>query len=367
MKKIVFGITSLDVGGAERVLVDLVNRLCKDYDITILTIYENGELEKEVNNKIKLISIYPSKYKDLSIINKKFKSLLFSSSLYLKYLYNKYLKDKYDLEIAFLEGPITSLFAQSSSTNKIAWVHTDISKHLINNIRKKQADDDYQKYSKIVFVSKDSLDGFNRLFKIDVMKLIIHNYMDVDLIINKAKLYNSSEIIKQSGIPVFLTVCRLVKVKAIDRLILVSKKLLENGYNHKFYIVGDGPEHEMISTLIDNFEMKDNFILLGQKGNPYPYMKKTDYFVLPSLYEGYPMVLVEAMSLEKNIIITDTGAREVLDSYDNKLIVDNSFDGLYDGLKKVISGKKKFSKDIKVNYYGEKILKQIIKLIEGDQ
>ena len=54
MKKILFGITSLTLGGAERVLVDLANKLCEKYDITIFTIYANGELEKELNSKVKL-------------------------------------------------------------------------------------------------------------------------------------------------------------------------------------------------------------------------------------------------------------------------------------------------------------------------
>ena len=53
MKKILFGITSLTLGGAERVLVDLANALCDKYEITIFTIYAKGELEKQLNNKIK--------------------------------------------------------------------------------------------------------------------------------------------------------------------------------------------------------------------------------------------------------------------------------------------------------------------------
>ena len=66
MKKILFGITGLTIGGAERVLVDLVNKLSCDYDITIFTIYSKGELEKELNKNIKLKSLYNKSYKELS-------------------------------------------------------------------------------------------------------------------------------------------------------------------------------------------------------------------------------------------------------------------------------------------------------------
>ena len=58
MKKIIFGITDLSLGGAERVLVDLTNELSNKYDITIFTLYPNGNLEKELNKNIKLINCY---------------------------------------------------------------------------------------------------------------------------------------------------------------------------------------------------------------------------------------------------------------------------------------------------------------------
>lgn len=71
MKKILFGITSLTLGGAERVLVDLSNALCDKYEITIFTIYAKGELEKQLNNKIKLKSLYDEAYLELSPLKKK--------------------------------------------------------------------------------------------------------------------------------------------------------------------------------------------------------------------------------------------------------------------------------------------------------
>ncbi len=92
MKKILFGITSLTLGGAERVLVDLANKLCEKYDITIFTIYANGELEKELNSKVKLKSLYNVSYKELSNIKKHFtiplKVLLGKRKIYKKFIKN---------------------------------------------------------------------------------------------------------------------------------------------------------------------------------------------------------------------------------------------------------------------------------------
>ena len=110
MKKILFGITSLTLGGAERVLVDLANALCDKYEITIFTIYAKGELEKQLNNKIKLKSLYDEAYLELSPLKRKFVVPL-EVLLLKKKIYKKYIKDNYDVEIAFLEGPITRLFS----------------------------------------------------------------------------------------------------------------------------------------------------------------------------------------------------------------------------------------------------------------
>lgn len=75
MKKILFGITSLTLGGAEKVLVDLANELSKKYDVTILTIYAKGEFEKKLNSKVKLKSIYNFQFNDMSNFKKKLTAL----------------------------------------------------------------------------------------------------------------------------------------------------------------------------------------------------------------------------------------------------------------------------------------------------
>ena len=80
-------------------------------------------------------------------------------------------------------------------------------------------------------------------------------------------------------------------------------------------------------------------MLLGKKENPYPYIKNATYFCLLSKFEGYGMVIEEAKILNKPIIITDTAAREALANYKNSEILDNTEEGIYDGLKKAIENK----------------------------
>ena len=163
----------------------------------------------------------------------------------------------------------------------------------------------------------------------------------------------------------FLEVARLVPQKAIDRIIKVHSKLVkELGKTHNFYIIGDGPEREKLQELINKYNVNDTFYLLGKMENPYPYIKKANYFCLLSKFEGYGMVLEEAKILNKPIIITNTAAREAVEGYESAKIVENSEEGIYKELKNIIQNKKTNENKIE-KYDNSSRLNEIIELI-GD-
>ena len=367
MKKIVFGITSLGVGGAERVLLDIVNELDEKYDITLFTLYSGGAFEKELSEKIKLISLNKSTYEDLGAIKKRL------IPLYIlicgKSIYKKYIKDKYDVEISFLEGPITRLFRHKSIAKKIAWIHTDISKIFGRGIKakiKKKVDKGiYKKYDKIVFVSIDSKEKFNDLYETEEFlknEEIIYNYINKERILKKASEDTEKIDIEENKTSI-VTVARLVKPKAIDRFIKVHKKLIEEGFIHNVYIIGDGPEKDNLEKQIKDLKVEETFKLLGQKENPYPYIKKTDYFALLSEYEGYGMVIEESKILNKNIIITNTGAKEAIEGYDKSIIVENNEEAIYEGLKQILSNNIVFNNKENV-YDNSNLLEEVKRIIE---
>lgn len=374
MKKILFGITSLTLGGAERVLVDLANALCDKYEITIFTIYAKGELEKQLSKKLKVKSLYNVEYNDLTNIKRSIiplKILLNRKNIYKKYIY-----DNYDVEIAFLEGPITRLFSiNNKNTKKIAWIHNDITKVFGNGLKsklKKILDKKiYSKYDTIVFVSEDNLKKFNKEYKDirnkylePIKKEVIYNYIDKENIIKKAEEKN--DIVFNKDRINFVTVARLVEQKGIDRLIEIHSRLIKNGLKHNFYIIGDGPEKEKLEILIKKQKIEETFKLLGKKENPYPYIKKADYFCLLSRFEGYGMVLEEAKILDKPIIITDTAAREAVENYENARIFKNTEDGIYNGLENIIlnNNKEKLKNDNKFEYDNKNIIEKIERLME---
>ena len=282
-------------------------------------------------------------------------------------LYKKYIKGKYDVEIAFLEGPITWIFSCPGNARKIAWVHNDI-EDVFGSGEKAKAKQElnkeaYLKYDELIFVSQDNLNKFQRYFKGNkVMKRVIYNYLDCDLVLQKAMDGEAPEI--KDDMISFVQVSRLVEQKAVGRLIEVHKKLLDDGFMHRIYIVGDGPLKEELQNKIKELGVEETFVLLGKRENPYPYIKAADYFLLASYYEGYGMVLVEAKTLNKYIIITDSAAREALLEYDNKLILKNDDKGIYDGLKNVIKKHPKAKVTKKDTF--KKILDEVSKLIEGE-
>lgn len=374
MKKILFGITSLTIGGAERVLVDLSNKLQEkdDFEINIFTIYSKGDFEKSLNKNIKVISLYDKSYDELSKIQKILIPLkiLFCK----KSIYKKHIKGDYDVEIAFLEGPITRLFSiKNKKAKKIAWIHNDMSlvfgKGIKAKIKRSIDRKIYSKYSTLVFVSDDNRNKFEQIYPDlrnseleKVHKRVVYNYIDKDLVLEKAKENPEVEFTKSELN--FVSVCRLVEQKAIERLIEVHKKLINDKYMHKFYIVGGGPLKEKLETKIKGEGLEETFILLDAKENPYPYVKQADYFCLLSYFEGYPMVVEEAKILNKEILITDTAAREVVKDYKNSSIFENSEEGIYQGLKEIIQKSKlKGKKTEAIEYDNEKIIDKVIKLL----
>ena len=191
-KKILFGITSLQLGGAERVLVDIVNKLSKKYDITIFSIYDKGELKADLNTEINFKSLYNCKYEELNKLKRiwiPIKILLFG-----KVIYRRKIKSNYDVEVAFLEGPITRLISSKNTRcKKIAWIHTDIQqvcgdgkKAKIKGFIDKKV---YEKYDNLVFVSKDNMEKFQKIYpSIEQSKMrVIYNYINSELVKEKSK------------------------------------------------------------------------------------------------------------------------------------------------------------------------------------
>ena len=369
MKKILFSVGSLQIGGAETVMVDIINNIYKDFDITVLLIEKRGSLIESLNSNIKVkyltksseycdnkLSAYLNMIK-LSLIYR----FLSKKKWYVNRIYKKVLKDTYDTEIAFLAGVPSDIISRSPNkkSKKISWIHSCVDKY------------SYQKYltlakkfDVIVGVSKKSLDIFEQTYQdIKCKTILLNNYVDVTKIINKSNM-NFDNIFSKNKIN-FLSLGRLSSEKGFDRIINVAKKY------HKtinFYIGGIGNLETELKEQINKNNIK-NVYLTGLLKNPYPYIKNADVFLLSSRSEAYPTVVIEAMILKKFIISTNcAGVEEILEKYENKIIINNSDDSLENGIYKYLEFKKYNNNNddnsfIKQN---EKNLELLKKVIGGD-
>lgn len=356
MKKVLFVVHTLQIGGAEKVLLNVLKNIDKrKYSITVFALVDDGILIEQLK-KIKGIN-YKSGFKAYfkkARVNKNARFHRIASRLmgniwkkYLKkiknsseILYKKFIKEKYDVEIAFLEGKVAKFVSYSNNPNskKIAWIHTDISKG-VNYIFKSEQEeiDCYSKFDKIVCVSSDVKKCFVQKTGINDNVYIQPNPIDSNDILRKSK-ENIEMDLNQNGL-IVCTVGRLVKQKGYDRLLEAHKRLIDEKINHSLCIIGEGTERLQLQEYIKNNKLEKTVYLMGYCNNPYKYVKNADIFICASRVEGLSSALLEATILEKVIVSTDCpGCRDILgDNNENALIVNNSTDGIYEGLKKILT------------------------------
>lgn len=358
-KKILIRIGSLRHGGAEKVLVTFLKNLSPhQYEIDLLLNLYSGKYLSEVPKWVNILylnkgeMITTNRIQDIP--QKAFRiTYQYLLKKFPKLLYNGVLKGKkYDVEFAAIHGFRDEILnSPISSSKKIIWIHNDLRKTEFHNytdgeIRK------FFEFDKIMVISEHIQNDFENLAKNDTEKqkiVRIYNPLDTDEILNKVN-EEAKNYTFMSNIPTFVSVGTVFPQKGFDRLLRVHKKLLDESFQHKILIIGDGYDFENIQQLKAELGINETATMLGFTSNPYPYFKKADFYILSSRYEGYPTVLFEAITLKKNIIATDvSGVREMLNSGELGLIVENSEEGIYEGMKKALTSPQSF------NIYQEKL------------
>ena len=356
MKKILFILPSLAVGGLERVQVSIANALVKrGYDVTVMIFNPKYDLANELDSRVKLIhKPYKSHHimRKIPYIRHKFyDDGMWETRASAKKLYKYYVgKEKYDVEIGFFRGlPIKIISGSTNQSSiKLAWVHSDfkVCKGIANNFKDMQAvRNAYAKMDKIICVSKQAQEGFIEKIGYEGKAATVYNLLPVDEILRKSK--EPIELKKQR--PILCSVGRLNEEKGYARLINAVEKLNANALDFDLWLIGDGGDREKLETLAKEKGL-NNVYFFGQQNNPYKYMKQADLYVCSSLYEGYNLTVAEALILGVPVLSTKcTGPCEILDNGKYGAIVENSEEGLYQGLKELLSDPNKLL------YYREKV------------
>lgn len=341
-KKLMFLIESMIVGGAERVLIDLANSLDpKKYDITVITIFKES-VYKDYNSAFSEM-FKPHIHRHYLIDNtSKWKYTLFNytfNHLPKKWLHYLLIGKKYDVEIAFYEGFPTIFLAHSSNSHskKIAWLHYGNGFQNLSASKKKKTIDIYSHFDQIVGVSKGVCNNFKKRVCNSLPIDVKYNIIDEKEIIQKA---NAFVVERKVDRPLFVSVGRLTPVKGFDRLLKVCHYLIKQNYQFDLWLIGEGPERKKLEKLINEYHLEKNVSLLGNQQNPFPYVKIADWYICSSYAEGFSTSMTEATILEIPIISTlCAGTKELLGENEYGLVVDNSEDGLFNGILNVLNNK----------------------------
>lgn len=351
-KKILFVMESLNIGGAEKSLLTILNLINYDkYEVDLFLFNHTGAfmdmIPKQVNvlqiNKNYRIFINNRKlspfkfllkadfkntyYSSMWLINvliaKLKKEKLYIGWKYIKHLFND-LEKEYDTSIAFLERKTIYFNVDKvKSKNKIGFIHNDYSIYSYDD----KLDRKYFKYYNYIATVSDHC----KEVLIDIFPeykgkfIVIKNMISKDMILKLSKEEIENYEFDKDSINI-VSVGRLVKQKGFDIAINICKRLVEKNINVKWYIVGEGEEQNTLTNSIKQNNLENNFFLVGSDTNPYKWMSIADIYVQPSRFEGYGITVAEAKALNKPIVASNIPEFEELLGSDRGLLASNEED-----------------------------------------
>lgn len=353
---------SLGGGGTEVALIEFLNSLdFKKFDVTLLLLNEDDEYRYRLNQNIKIqyLSFDKKIYKNMvsmyTITSKVIKKLKLNRifSIYDNVIQHATkLTDHYDIALDFYGyGSFTTEYIATvvEADFKATWIHDEKMDWLYN------VNDILKNYDNFFCVSKAVKNKFDKTFPLQKKKaLVFYNVINNQRILNFAE--KKEKLPYKKGEINILTVGRLTEQKGIDTAIRAASILNRQNISFKWFVIGEGRDHNKLVKLIRRENLEDRFFLLGRKDNPYPYMKNCTLYIQPSRHEGFGLTVFEARLLKQPIIATNLPAfQEQITDRKNGLLVDP---GNYHSLARKISlmlKDKKLMDEIRFYVDGEKI------------
>lgn len=333
MKKILFLIHDLGAGGAEKVLVNLVNNMdTSKFDITVMTLFDVGVNRENLASHIRYIGGCAKMYPGNSHLMK----LLSPSQLH-----QLYIKDHYDIEVAYLEGPSARVISgcPDKRTRLFCWIHSTIVslKEFSQSFRcYNEAVSCYDRFERIVCVAETIKDAFTEVSGIGNKCCVLYNSVESDKIkkLSREKMEQQFRKAKYE----LISVGTLKKVKGFDRLLRIVSRLLDEGYDIHLNLLGDGPQKDELSQYVVENGLQKRVSFHGFQKNPYKYLANSDLYVCSSYSEGFSTAATEALIVGIPVCTVNvSGMKEMLgDNNKYGIITDNDEKMLYCGIKSIL-------------------------------
>lgn len=368
-KKVLVFSHALEIGGAERALLGLLESFdYTRYDVDLFLMRHEGELFQNIPEHVNLLP--PIKeYTGLatpmtSLIKKGLFNIAFGrmkaklkarsfikshqitgdNAIELEYSHKyteKYMpkiNDKgYDLAISFLT-PHYLVAQKVNAKTRIAWIHTDYSYIKIDTESEYEM---WGKYDYIASISDDCTKGFCGQFPTLKDRIIpIENISSIEFIKQQADKNDMQSVFTKTKSIKLLSIGRFCHQKNFDNVPDICKRIIDEGIDVKWFLIGFGSDEDLIKAKISEAGMEGNVIILGKTDNPYPYIKNCDFYIQPSRYEGKAVTIREAQILNKPIVITNypTSSSQLVDGFDGVVVpLDN--EGCANGIIQVLQDK----------------------------
>ena len=310
MIKILFMIHDLGPGGAEKVLVHLVNHMDHSkFQITVIALFGGGINERLLGEGVRYITVFPRMIPG----NSKWMKLLSPAMLH-----RVIVREHYDIEVSYLEGPSARVISgcRDPEIRKITWIHCTLkSPEMISRPFRsnREAADCYAGMNAVVCVSEGVKQAFLQNCPVEKEKVsVLYNTNDSESIIRLGK-EEVTDVSFDAGFFNWCAVGKLAPVKNFERALNVQKMLVESSVNARLYIIGDGILKEELKDISKKLKIDDTVFFLGYQTNPYKYMSKCDLFVCSSDSEGFSTAATEALILGIPVVTTDvSGMKELL-------------------------------------------------------
>ncbi len=338
MKKIMFLIHDLMGGGAEKVLVNMVNNLNPEkYDITIKVLFDEGVHKNSFND-----NIHYKYFMKKSFNGNKY----FFRTMTPKFWYKKVIgNEKYDIVVSYLEGTCARIVSGCDDAKKVAWIHRerDEEGYKVCFKNKKEADECYSSFDKIACVAGSLRDNFSKQCPCFNSAEVLYNVNETDKIVELSK----EEVEEKDlfgDVTTIAFIGKLIEEKGIFRLVNIHKRLIEENIPHRFLIMGVGEDGDKAKNILKENGIEKDFIFLGFQKNPYKYLAKSDMYVCSSFAEGFSTSTTEALVLGVPVVVTDcSGMSEMLGDNEYGIITKNDENALYEGIKDMLVNPDKLS------------------------
>lgn len=333
MIKILFLIHDLGQGGAEKVLINLVNNMDpKQFDITVMALFGGGVNEPFLAPHVRYVVCHRRMMRGNSRLMK-----LCSP----KQLHNRYIKEVYDVEISYLEGPCARIISgcPHENTKLVSWIHVEqhtmkILAYAFRSVR--EARSCYDKFDQTVCVSQGVREDFCRILDFTKPCSVLYNTVESDKILQGAAEPVPS--LREEGRLRLIAVGSLKPAKGYDRLLRIIKRLHRSGYGIHLYILGIGPLQRDLEQYIEEEGLTETVTLLGYDTNPYKYLANCDLFLCASHGEGFSTAATEALIVGTPVCTVEVAGMKELLGEQNEwgMVTENDEGALYQGIKSLL-------------------------------